>query len=227
MAKIAGLNSSQNMFTGQRKDFIVMRKDTFSYTGTYTYYDSNNILQTYDFTDCIGKMDIKKKKTDMEPLRVVSVTFDVTEYTFYLSEDDMNLDAGRYYYDLQIKDADGNMVTKLYGEIKVLQDVTDFESTVEEDFVTNFLNELEYYKSVNERCDVYFSDEITYKLIDLGIHRYVMDISNAVEFEKIQIYARSYIVMNMFTEISPIHGLKREVSVNMFDEINYYIYIND
>ena len=37
----------------------------------------------------------------------------------------MDLDAGKYYYDMQIYDADHHMVTKLYGEFIVLQDITD------------------------------------------------------------------------------------------------------
>lgn len=226
MAKIAGLNSSQNMFLGQRKDFIVMRKDTFSYTGTYTYYDSNNILQTYDFTDCVGKMDIKKKKTDTQPVRVVGVSFNATEYSIGLSGDDMNLDAGRYYYDLQIKDANGNMVTKLYGEIKVLQDVTDFDDVEEKDFLISFMNVLEYYKSINEKCDIYMSEEISYKLIDLGVHRYIIEMLNTIEYEKIEIYMRKTTTINMFTEVSRfIYGLKKKTEINLFNEITYSIYI--
>lgn len=227
MAKIAGLNSSQNMFSGQRKDFIIMRRDTFSYTGTYDYFDTNNILQTYDFTGCIGKMDIKKKKTDIIPLRVVSVSFNMTDYTLYLSDEETDLDAGRYYYDLQIKDADNNMVTKLYGEFKVLQDVTHLEGTTEEEFITSFLSEIEYYKSINERCEIIISSEISHKIINLGVHKYIVNMLNSVEYKLVIIYQRKEVNINMFNEIVVLYGEKKEVLVSMFNEINYNIYIYD
>jgi hypothetical protein len=46
----------------------------------------------------------------------------------------MDLDAGKYYYDMQIYDADSKMVTKLYGDFIVLQDVTDFLMTIEKNY---------------------------------------------------------------------------------------------
>ena len=63
MTRIAGTGTSNRLFDGQRKDFIVMRKDTFSYNDTYDYVDDDGVDNQYDFTDCIGSMQIKKKKS--------------------------------------------------------------------------------------------------------------------------------------------------------------------
>ena len=133
MVRIAGTGGSTRVFTGQRKDFVVMRMDTFEYTGTYEYVNSAGTDCVYDFTDCIGSMQIKKKKTDTTIVRTVSVSFDETEYTLSVDAEDMDMDAGKYYYDLQIYDADSKMVTKIYGEFLVLQDVTSMEEPHDEE----------------------------------------------------------------------------------------------
>jgi hypothetical protein len=128
---IPGSSTSNRIFQGQRKDFVVMRKDTFEYTGTYTYIHTDGTSVEYDFTGCIGMMHIKKKKTDTRPLKVIGISFDEYEYTLTAEADDMDLDAGKYHYDLQIYDAGDKMVTKLYGSFIVLQDVTDFDAVIE------------------------------------------------------------------------------------------------
>ena len=125
MSKIAGVGNSSNIFSGQRRDFIVMRKDTFEYTGQIDYVDEDGTDATYDFTSCIGAMAIKKKKNDTTAVRIVSVSFDEIEYTLHVDAEDMDMDAGKYYYDMQIYDADSKMITKMYGDFIVLQDITD------------------------------------------------------------------------------------------------------
>lgn len=152
MSIIAGSNSSQKIFTGQRKDFIVMRKDTFEYTGTYSYVHTDGTTVEYDFTGCVGMMMIKKKKTDTTAVKVIGVSFDEYEYTLQVDSDDMDLDAGKYFYDMQIYDADHKMVTKLYGNFVVLQDITDFEAVIELFPTFDIKSEVEYtfddFKSV-------------------------------------------------------------------------------
>ena len=127
MTRIAGTGGVERIFDGKKKDFIVMRKDSFDYTGTYKYVDDDGIDAEYDFTDCIGAMQIRKKKSDTTIVRSVSVSFSTISYTLAVDADDMDMDAGKYYYDLQIYDADSKMITKLYGEFVVLQDITDMD----------------------------------------------------------------------------------------------------
>ena len=125
MTRIAGTGGVERVFDGKRKDFIVMRKDSFDFNDTYEYVDDDGIDAEYDFTGCIGAMQIRKKKTSKEIVRTVSVRFSTTTYYLSVDADDMDMDAGKYYYDLQIYDANSKMVTKLYGDFVVLQDVTD------------------------------------------------------------------------------------------------------
>lgn len=223
MAKIAGLNSSQNMFRGQRKDFIVMRKDTFSYTGTYTYYDSNSILQTYDFTDCIGKMDIKRKKYDTKPLKIVAVSFDVTEYNLFISEDDLDLDAGRYYYDLQIEDADGNMVTKLYGDFKVLQDVTDFELTIRETVKVGIENEITFIRTTNEDIPIKLLSFLDQNANFFNKTTITKGMSSDITYV-INMMPRTTINFGMITDVSYLRPSNNVIAGSINSDIFYTIY---
>lgn len=165
MTRIAGTGTSNRIFQGQRKDFIVMRKDTFEYTGTYTYVDTDNTELQYDFTNCIGMMAIKKKKTDTTPVRVASVSFDEEEYTLAIDAEDMDMDAGRYYYDMQIYDADGHMVTKLYGDFVVLQDVTDFLETIEEDYEYMFGSNVETAAVPQEKFTLVIASSVLIEIV--------------------------------------------------------------
>ena len=162
---IAGNNSSQRIFQGQRKDFIVMRKDTFEYTGTYTYIHTDGASVEYDFTDCIGMMHIKKKKTDTTPVKVIGISFDEYEYSLTADAEDMDLDAGKYHYDLQIYDADGKMVTKLYGNFIVLQDVTDFEDIVEVEYLDQFSSEFSTEIMPREKITVLLSNTVVAEVL--------------------------------------------------------------
>lgn len=163
MTQIAGTGSSNRIFKGQKKDFIVMRKDTFNYTGTYTYVDEDDTTLEYDFTDCVGAMAIKKKKTDTTAVRMVSVAFDVEEYTLFVDAEDMDMDAGKYYYDLQIYDASHEMVTKLYGDFIVLQDVTSMLVPEEEDIYAYLNTDISYQDGIKNSVSVSLNTGIEYK----------------------------------------------------------------
>jgi len=154
---IAGNLGTNRIFQGQRKDFIVMRGDSFEYTGTFEYVDSDGITQLYDFTGCVGMMDVKKKKKDKEKVLTVAVSFNATEYTLTASATEMEIDAGIYYYDLQIYDINNKIVTKLYGQFSVIQDVTAFSGIIKEYFNFSLDEEISHYLSRNVKFDVNFS----------------------------------------------------------------------
>ena len=180
MTRIAGTGSSNRIFQGQRKDFIVMRKDTFSYTGTYTYTDDDNTEIVYDFTGCVGMMAIKKKKKDVNAVRYVSVTFDEEDYTLSVDAEDMDMDAGKYYYDLQIYDADSEMVTKLYGDFIVLQDITDFEGTIEVEYLDRFKSEITTEVMPKEKITVILSNTIVNELFAFAKNDYSVIFNNEI-----------------------------------------------
>jgi len=168
MSIIAGSNSSEQIFDGQRKDFVVYRKDTFNYSHNYKYKDADGNDAEYDFTDCIGKMSIKKRKNDKKAVRHVSVIFDTTDtslYTLFVEAKYMDMDAGKYYYDMSIYDANGYIVTKLYGTFTVLQDVTDFEGIKEEKFYITFFNSIKKRFAETYKTATVFKSIITYAFI--------------------------------------------------------------
>jgi len=163
MTRIAGTGSSNRIFQGQKKDFIVMRKDTFEYTGEINYVDEDGTDATYDFTSCIGAMVIKKKKNDIAIVRAVSVSFDETEYTLYVDAEDMDMDAGKYYYDLQIYDADEHMVTKMYGDFIVLQDITDMLHPHDEEIYLTLESIIGYEKMDSFKSILLLDSTINYE----------------------------------------------------------------
>jgi len=164
MTRIAGTGSSNRIFDGQRKDFIVMRKDTFSYNDTYEYVTDNGVDAEYDFTGCVGAMQIKKKKSDTAVVRTVSVRFSTTTYYLSADADDMDMDAGKYYYDLQIYDADSEMVTKLYGDFIVLQDVTSMDIPASEGFSLDMDTAVTYEEGKVIREKLLMDNEVTYTM---------------------------------------------------------------
>lgn len=238
MTLIAGTGSSNKIFTGFKKDFIVMRKDTFEYTGQIDYTDENGTKCTYDFTDCIGAMAIKKKKTDTTAVRIVSVAFDGVEYTLYVEADDMDMDAGKYCYDLQVYDANHKMVTKLYGDFIVLQDITDMAYPKDEEIYFNLssiigyqkmlslkntfllLSDTDYMVGTGNKTTFNIGNIITYTYQPKQIQTLV--ISNEIAYNLMSYYLK---VSNlMYSEISYMSTVFLDVSGLLYNEIDYTIF---
>src|SRR5690606_8153479 len=65
--------------------------------------------------------------------------FTLSGHTMTITRPDMkNYPAGKYQYDIEIKDRDGNQVTYLEGDFVIEQDITEFVETMYEYFVGKF-----------------------------------------------------------------------------------------
>lgn len=219
MTRIAGTGGMERIFTGQRKDFICMRGDTFTFTDTYTYTNSAGTEVQYDFTDCIGIMHIKKKKNDTAIIRSAAVTFDEYEYTIAIDAEDMDIDAGKYFYDMQIYDADGLMVTKLYGNFVVLQDVTDFEGTIENEYLDRFSSEIATEVMPREKITVLLSSTIVNELSAIMKGDYSVIFGNEIGITRSQsiVFQTTFgglvaITRSLNTENNVIFGSTLEIS---------------
>ena len=101
-------------------NFSVYRGDTwlgFSFTLTRTDGD-------FDLTGATALMQVKAEKTDDDAvLEIVPV---ITPETMLVTvgNTDIEIDAGRYYYDLQITLDGGDIITPIAGKFVVEQDVT-------------------------------------------------------------------------------------------------------
>lgn len=241
---IPGSSTSNKIFQGQRKDFIVMRKDTFEYTGTYSYIHTDGTTVEYDFTGCIGMMHIKKKKTDSVPLKSIGISFDVYDYTLSAAAENMDLDAGKYYYDLQIYDADNKMVTKLYGNFIVLQDVTDFTGVIElypsfdiesealytfDDFKKSILNIMlnseityDFDSFTNKTLSILPVTEITFSVLAFIVSSNLINIKSEISYTLDDFI---YLPMNVYFE-SEASWLQEYVLTNpvlIYSEIVYSV----
>lgn len=221
---IPGSSSSNRIFQGQRKDFIVMRKDTFEYTGTYSYMHTDGATVQYDFTDCVGMMMIKKKKTDTTAIKVIGVSFDEYEYTLTVDSIDMDIDAGKYFYDLQIYDTDSKMVTKLYGNFIVLQDVTDFEAVIEKEYSVLLKGSIESFVVPNEKITVLLSSTIVTELFQYAQSNYsVMFDSSISNSEAVSIIFTTKFnsTIEIIRQINPVFNTMFNSSIEITTYNNY------
>lgn len=124
---IAGQNSG-NLRTIQM-NFTARRYDTFSEVFTIEYRDAEGILQEVDLTGAEVQMAVKKKKGG-ETVLWMDIAIDGNEITASKDRTLMNLPAGRYWYDLEVKDSDGNHITWIEGRFIMVEHVTEWVDTI-------------------------------------------------------------------------------------------------
>lgn len=101
------------------------RGDTRDYALTFT---SNSVA--YNITGATVWFTLKKDRNDADSEAVlqksISSHSDPTngKTTLSLTSTDTAIEAGRYFYDFQIKTASGSIITFLSGTVDVLEDVT-------------------------------------------------------------------------------------------------------
>ena len=139
-------NSRKDLTRASKLDFNTKKGDTFRYEFETFYVNELGEEIQYDFDSCTIKMHIKKHPKDKKPYIVCPVSAVNNTMTMYIPANTMNdVDAGVYYYDLELFDAEGYNYTLLYGRFNVKQDVTFFGDTAEVVFDLNKLyNKLIY-----------------------------------------------------------------------------------
>ena len=104
----------------------IRRGDTHTYTLTFTI--DSAILPITDY-----KVYFTAKRYGWETDENASITKDITEHFDAVGgiskvtlnpADTKDLDPGIYLYDIQIKKADGAIITILNGELEILYDIT-------------------------------------------------------------------------------------------------------
>jgi len=103
----------------QETNFTVYRGDTFS--EQFIFEDTDNVA--IDITGWTLFFTIKKNKSDGDSDAVISKTItsipspELGIYTLTIPASEMNDLVGMYYYDCQMKTADGNVYTIIEGAI--------------------------------------------------------------------------------------------------------------
>jgi hypothetical protein len=123
----------------QRFDIEVMRGDTFNVTFDVTLNAQHYDLANYVDILCQIKSNPTNENADVTCNASLStITVDGVEYTYLTIQKDyssMMLKKGKYYYDIQIINANEELETWLFGTIKILQDVSNYY-LYDKDFVT-------------------------------------------------------------------------------------------
>ena len=109
-----------------RTKLDIMRGDDKWYLLTFTDADDVAI----DITDWTIFMTVKAKMTDTDANAKITSTvtshYDPTagQTRIHITDVQSTIDAASYYYDIQVKKSDGDIVTVMYGDFVVRQDVT-------------------------------------------------------------------------------------------------------
>lgn len=98
------------------------------YIRTLTFKDSSK--DAIDITSYTVFFTVKTNKTDSDDNALIKKTItshtDATNgiTTLTLTDSDTDLAIGTHYYDIQIKDGSGNIITLTDGEFEIKQDIT-------------------------------------------------------------------------------------------------------
>lgn len=226
---IAGINTTiQNLDVKQRKDFTITKNDTFYYNFTYEYYDSNGVKVTYDFTDCYVFMHIKKNPTDLTPLRNVAITIDTDKLglTMTIPALEMDLDPGKYFYDIEIYNADSRNQTILWGYITILQDVTDFGIIKKENFYQSFVTEVLYQIAEYQNIISGFTSELSYSINTFKSNRIDSNLTSELVYTLVPTpNANNKYTSTFQSEVTYLRLAGTQMLAEMTTEITYVIYI--
>jgi len=94
------------------------------------YLCQNNVA--LDLTGAVVEMDIRLTKTSTTSAKRftsvgdagITIVAPATDGKFILNRQIIDVDAAKYYYDLEITLADGTVKTYIYGFWPILQDIT-------------------------------------------------------------------------------------------------------
>lgn len=107
-------------------DFIIIRRDTSTFQVNFADESGNPI----DITGCAVFFTVKKKLEDVDADALISKTvYAHTDPThgrtlITLTSSDTDHPAGVYFWDLQLRDGNGNIASTQFGRMKITQDVT-------------------------------------------------------------------------------------------------------
>ena len=122
--------TSGNQLDAIQMDFVARRYDTFSETFSVEYYDDDQILQEVDLTGATAQMQLKKRKSDATAFFNMDVAISGNDIIVSKNHIAMDIPKGKYWYDIEIKDSDGNHITWVEGRFVVIEHVTQYVDTV-------------------------------------------------------------------------------------------------
>lgn len=104
----------------------LIRRDDVNLKVTFTDIEGN----PFDLTDCIVFFTMKEKPTDSDEDAIIAK--EVTEHDepeqgitrIPLTKEETDVTPKYYFYDLQIEDEDGIVLSSEAGRIKITQDIT-------------------------------------------------------------------------------------------------------
>ena len=214
---IAGENSGQ--LDSIQMDFVARRFDTFSEVFTIEYYDDDQILQEVDLTGGSVQMQIKKRKSDANAVLNMDVAISGNEITISKNHTLMDLPKGKYWFDLEVKDADSAHITWVHGRFTVVEHVTQWIET----FVATIWNKFELFLEMPDVPKTVFARFFHHILtiITIPIYSFKAMMTAILNFNTIQNILRKY--QGFFSIVLDIIKVPKRIFNAIFDCIVIFI----
>lgn len=219
---IAG--ESGNQLDTIQMDFTARRFDTFSEEFTIEYYDDDQALQEVDLTGATAQMQLKKKKSDASPFFSFDVAISGNTITISKNHTKMDLPAGKYWHDIEIKDADGNHITWIQGRFVVVEHVTHYVDT----YLTYFVSIIKSVLSIIDVPKISYGLQFitTLLLKSVVVYRFKSIFVSVLKFVTINFIVKK--VIAVFSSVIDIKTVPKTIYQVIFGLIvrieNYVIY---
>ena len=206
-------------------DFTARRFDTFNEVFTIEYYDDDQNLQELDLTGARAQMQLKKRKSDASPFFSMDAAISGNEITISKNHTMMDMPKGKYWFDIEIKDADGDHITWVQGRFVVVEHITHYVDT--------YLTDLWYtLKSTLSIVDVpkisYYTKWISTLLFQNSTVYWLKSIfKSTLKFESINFIVSKVVVgfaavLAIATVPKTIFVTAFRLTVDMSDQVYYY-----
>jgi hypothetical protein len=210
-------------------DFTARRFDTFSEVFAIEYYDSDGILQEVDLTGATAQMQLKKRKSDATPFFNMDIAISGNKLTVSKNHLMMDLPAGKYWYDIEIKDSSGDHITWVQGRFVVVEHITEFVDTILTYVSTTFNSILTIFNVPKITFVSSFIDNIIFK--NIVVYRLKAFWNTALKFTTINFIVKKVTVIFLSTltimNVPKIFcGTVFRVIVNMTNYLRYTGTIN-
>lgn len=214
---IAGEDSSQ--LNSIQMDFVARRYDTFSETFTIEYYDDDQILQEVDLTGAKVQMQLKKRKSDANPIFNMDVAISGNEITISKHHTLMNLPKGKYWFDLEVKDSSSIHITWVHGRFIMVEHVTQYIET----FLATMWTKFESFLTMPDVPKTIFARTFhsILSIITHIVYKFEVMITLVLKFTSLDSIVKKY--SGFFRAILDIINVPKTVITTVFESIIIFI----
>jgi hypothetical protein len=160
-------------------------------------------------------MQLKKRKSDAIPFFNMDVAISGNELTISKNHLMMDIPAGKYWYDIEVKDASSDHITWVQGRFVVVEHITEFVDTILTYVSTTFNSILTIFNVPKITFVTYLRSILTFTISP--VYRLITTFSNIVGFTSLGFLVKKYI--NTFASIVKINTVPKIVFTTVWRAI--------